>query len=150
MQPETSPPSRYYHGMAYDAKSDRVILWGGSGPKPIDVSVVWAYDYNENAWEALESESAPEPKGYVAMVYDAFSDLAILYAGKEVWTFDYNTNTWTLVSDSPEPGKTFFHGMTYTREGQTILFGGGPSMEIHFNKTWSYDPTANTWTNLTQ
>jgi len=151
MEPEVSPPSRYYHAMAYDTESDRVILWGGYGPKPIDVSVVWAYNYNENVWDELDSASAPEPAGYGAMVYDAASDLTILYAGKGIWTFDYNTNTWTQVSEMPEPGKLFYHGMVCINEiGRVIAFGGGPTMGIHFNKTWSYDPNSNIWTNLTE
>ena len=29
LNPRVSPPPRHYHGMAYDRRSDRVIMWGG-------------------------------------------------------------------------------------------------------------------------
>jgi N-acetylneuraminic acid mutarotase len=148
MDPEIRPPSRYYHAMAYDTESDRVILWGGYGPKPIDVSSVWAYDYNTNTWEELISDTAPEPVGYGAMVYDPVVDLTFLYAGKELWSFNFNSNTWHQVSDSPTPGDLLFLDMVFVDStGQVIIFGGGPNLNIHFNKTWSYNPQSDSWTN---
>jgi N-acetylneuraminic acid mutarotase len=151
MEPEVSPPSRYYHAMAYDAESDRVILWGGYGPVPIDVSSVWAYDYNADVWEELESSGVPSPVGYGAMVYDATADRITLYAGKELWAFDYDTNTWIQLSESPLPGKLFYHAMVYSGEADRVItFGGGPTLDFHTDKTWIYDLNTNTWTDVTR
>lgn len=151
MEPEVSPPDRHSHAMAYDAESDRVILWGGRGPVPIDVSSVWAYDYDTDTWEELESSGAPGPVGNAAMVYHVVADRTILYAEKELWAFDYNTNTWTQLSDSPMPGKLTGHAMVYSDEAdRVILFGGGPTYESFGDKTWTYDLSTDTWTDVTR
>ena len=151
MEPEVSPPDRHSHAMAYDAESDRVILWGGRGPVPIDVSSVWAYDYDTDTWEELESSGAPGPVGNAAMVYHVVADRTILYAEKELWAFDYNTNTWTQLSDSPMPGKLTGHAMVYSDEAdRVILFGGGPTYEFFRDKTWTYDLSTDTWTDVTR
>lgn len=150
MEPEVSPPGRYFHAMAHDAESKRVILWGGYGPVPIDVGSVWAYNYDTNTWEELESSGAPSPVGYAAMVYNGVTDQTILYAGQELWAFDYDANTWTLLSDSPLPGKLRGHAMIYDdKADRVILFGGGPTYTSFRNKTWTYDLDTDTWTDVT-
>ena len=151
MEPEVSPPGRNYHAMAYDDESDRVILWGGDGPVPVDVSSVWAYDYNTDTWEELESSGAPSPIAYGAMVYTTAADRIILYAGLEFWSFDYNTNTWTQLSDSPLPGELSYHAMVYSGEAdRVILFGGGLDDYSFGAKTWVYDLNTNTWTDVSR
>ena len=150
MEPEVSPPGRFRHAMAYDAGSDRVILWGGHGPVTVDVSSVWAYDYNTDTWEELESSGAPSPVQGAA-VYDAAADRIILYAERELWTFDYDTNTWTQLSDSPTPGKLLGHAMVCSDEAdRVILFGGGPVFNAFYDKTWIYDLNTDTWTDVTR
>jgi N-acetylneuraminic acid mutarotase len=150
MEPEVSPPGRYFHAMAHDAESERVILWGGGGLVPIDVSSVWAYDYDADTWEELESSGAPSPVGYAAMVYNGVTDQTILYARQELWAFDYDANTWTLLSDSPLPGKLIGHAMVYAdKADRVLLFGGGPTHTSFGNKTWTYDLDADTWTDVT-
>jgi N-acetylneuraminic acid mutarotase len=150
MEPEISPPGRYYHAMAYDAESDRVILWGGRGPVPVEVSSVWAYDYNADSWEELESSGAPSPSGNAAMTYATSVDRIILYAKHELWTFDYNTNTWMLLSDEPLPGELTYQTMVYSGEADRVILFGGESKTGFTNKTWVYDPSDSIWTDVTR
>ncbi len=146
MTPEISPPGREYHAMGYDAGSDRVILFGGRGPIPVDVRVVWTYDFNTNTWEELDSSEAPRPEGYAAMAYDANNQQMILYAGNKVWSFDLEENAWTLLADFPAPGKLLGHGMVYREDAdQVFIFGGGSNLLGPTSKTWMYDPGANEW-----
>jgi N-acetylneuraminic acid mutarotase len=150
MDPKVSPPGRNYHAMAYDAESDRVILWGGDGPVPVDVRSVWSYDYNTDLWEELESSGAPAPIAYGAMVYSTAADRIFLYAGLEFWSFDYNTNTWAQLSDSPMPGNLLYQAMAYIgKSDRIILYGGGPNLDFHKDNTWVYDLNTNTWTDVT-
>jgi N-acetylneuraminic acid mutarotase len=122
MDPKVSPPGRNYHAMAYDAESDRVILWGGDGPVPVDVRSVWAYDYNADLWEELESRS-----------------------------FDYNSNTWAQLSDSPMPGDLLYHAMVYIgKSDRIIIYGGGPNLDFHKDNIWVYDLNTSTWTDVTR
>jgi N-acetylneuraminic acid mutarotase len=151
MSPEVSPPGRKDHAMAYDAESDRVVLWGGGGISPIDVGGVWAYDLNANTWEELESNDMPRPKKGAAMVYDALNDRILLYFQKEFWSYDYNNNQWKLLSDSPAPMELLFHSLVYDSSNDLILnFGGGPDpiMDTLTKHTWIYDPESDEWSEV--
>jgi hypothetical protein len=153
MSPEVSPPGRKDHAMAYDAKSDRVILWGGGGTSPIDVGGVWAYDLNTDTWEELESSDMPRPIKGAAMVYDALNDHILLYFRKELWGYNYNKNQWWLLSDSPDPMGVLWHSLVYDASNDLILnFGGQSALESFSltNQTWVYDPKLDEWTNVTK
>ena len=160
MKPSTSPPGRNYQAMAYDAKSDRVVVWGALDPAgmPIDDSA-WSYDFNTNTWQEMKPDGGPRPRGrdYPAMVYDAESERMILFGGvpqggDETWAYDYNTNTWTKLEPSTVPGKLSRHAMVYsTAADRVILFGGqvGSTEFKYTGETWTYDLNTNTWTNVT-
>jgi N-acetylneuraminic acid mutarotase len=151
MSPEVSPPGRKDHAMAYDAESDRVILWGGGGTSPIDVGGVWAYDLNTNSWEEYESSDMPRPIKGAAMVYDVLNDRTLLYFKKEYWAYDYNNDQWRLLSDSPEPLGLLHHSLVFDSSNNLILNFGGQFSGARFsltNKTWVYDPKLDEWTDL--
>jgi N-acetylneuraminic acid mutarotase len=152
MAPQVSPPGRHFHAMAYDARSDRVILFGGS-PSRDDT---WAYDHNTDAWEELEPAIKPTDRVSCAMVYDPVSGRVILFGGEsglealdDTWAYDYETNTWTDLAPVTHPSKRARYAAAYsTGAERIIIFGGGPSREELTDQTWTYDPGANTWTNL--
>jgi N-acetylneuraminic acid mutarotase len=151
MAPAVSPPGCYYHAMAYDTGADRIIIWCGTGTNPVDVSNVWAYDYNTDTWEALESSGAPQERIAGAMVYDAAADQSLLYVDKELWAFDYTANLWTLLSDSPAPGESKYHNMVYSdTHNQITLFGICSELfRTCSNETWILDCSTDTWTDVT-
>ncbi len=147
MKPSVSPKPRNYAGMAYDAESDRVIMWGAG-------FTAWAYDYNANTWQELESAAGPYLRSYTSLAYDAKGDRIILYGGGEAgnsdtWAYDYNTNTWTELKPASNPGMLGRHALAYsTAADRVILFGGQDSGAKERNGTWAYDLNANAWTDL--
>jgi hypothetical protein len=164
MSPTTAPSKRAGYAFAYDAESDRTILFSGhkSGASITleNQNDTWAYDYDTNTWENLEPTNMPPPRLSAAMTYDSESDVCILFGGipdggsfaGDTWAYDYNTNNWTnmepLVAPSPRVA-----GMTYDiQSDRVILFGGGGGsqwpVEI-FTDTWVYDYNSNTWTEMT-
>ena len=150
MSPDVSPPGRKDHAMAYDAESDRVILWGGGGPNPIDVGGVWAYDLNADTWEELELSDMPRPIKGAAMVYDALNDRTLLYFRKEFWAYDYKDKQWRLLSDSPSPSTLLWHSLVYDSSNDLILnYGGGYHFLQLTHQTWVYDPKLDEWTDVT-
>ncbi len=60
MKPSTSPPSRNYHAMAYDATADRVLVWDSSSVYPDDVSM-WSYDFHTNTWQEMKPGDGAYP-----------------------------------------------------------------------------------------
>jgi hypothetical protein len=148
--------------MAYDAESDRVILYGGT----FDVESeedrhVWAYDYDSNRWEQLgAAEGIPLANG--RMAYDAESDRIVLYGGGRIgpggggggtWAYDYNSDTWTKMAPELEPGKLIWHGMTYVEPLDRILLYGGllaGDWNAKLAEPWLYDYNSDTWEPLAE
>jgi len=158
MESRFHPQARNYHGMAYDSKADRVVLWGGDLNGQANKNAVWTYDYNTNTWEELSSKNAnaPELRDYMNLVYDEKADKFIMYGGTsygndETWTYDLNTNTWQQMQPANNPGVISRYAMVYVKdEDKTILFGGqdGPLNFEYVGDTWSYKLKNDKWTKL--
>jgi len=154
MQPAASPPDRANHAMAYDAGSDRIILFGG-WPGYADT---WAYDFKNNTWTNKAPSAAPSTRWDHRMAYDAQSDRVILYAGhdssggsdvqySDTWTYDYDANAWSNLDPSPKPSGIGQYELAYdTASDRIIHFGGRVPSLIGSDGTWSYDTDANSWT----
>jgi hypothetical protein len=154
MDPARSPSPRSYFAMAYDERSDRVILfggWDGLGP----LGDTWAYDLETDSWTGLARGGGPEPRVDSAMAYDRETDRVILFGGVtdpleeplgDTWAFDSQTNTWSRL-DAEGPSARGWHVMAADAEtGTIVLFGGGPSREGCTDETWIFDPRTDTWT----
>ena len=132
--------------MAYDAESDRVIMWGG---ETSDKSV-WAYNYNTNTWEESESSGGPQLFEQGAMVYDVAADRHILYKGFDMWTYDYNTNTWEKLELTTEQAPSYlsYHTLVYHNSSDRIItFGGGGGFTFN-DETWVFDLNEIAWTKV--
>ena len=151
MTPAMGPDPRFGHSMAYDAESDRVIIFGGevSGAHTIET---WAYDYNTNTWTRMNPAENPSVIG-AGMAYDAQSDHAVLFGGgtDETWAYDFNTDTWSQMNPARRPSLRGAN-MAYDAESDRVVLYGGIS-HVHpahplFRDTWTYDFDADVWTLL--
>jgi len=161
MRPVRTPSKRSDYDLAYDAESDRVILFGGAAgnnPAAWGFDDTWAYNYNTNTWK----EMAKGPSGYlgIRLAYDSESDRVILFGGlkmttgryvNETWAFDFNANTWTEMKPKTSPPGRNYPGMTYNSKADRVLVWGG--LNVSGNKPvdesmWAYDFNANTWVEM--
>ena len=156
MKPDVSPPGRYAQFMTYDSKADRIIMWSGSdmadGTSIID-NDVWTYDYNTNTWEGRKAEPAPAGRCAGAIAYNALEDRIILYGGgksgrQDMWAYDYSLNTWSELTPSVNPGWISWNEMVYIPGLDRLLLFGGITGAIVWGKTWLYDFSTNTWTEV--
>jgi N-acetylneuraminic acid mutarotase len=154
MEPTTRPSPRRYSGFAYDAESDRVILFGGETPAG-DNDETWAYDYNTDTWTKMEPTVRPSRRHGLGMAYDAESDRVVLFGGHrtslfndETWAYDYNTDTWTNMEPPTQPSKLAGHRLAYHAESDRVVLFGGDANPLISDETWAYDLNANTWTDL--
>jgi hypothetical protein len=100
---EPYPELRTYPELAYDAESDRTILYGGFP----EGDQTWAYDYNSNTWTRMNPATTPQKVSRHALAYSAAADRVILSGGqvgaaqfnytRDTWSYDYNSDTWTFV-----------------------------------------------------
>jgi N-acetylneuraminic acid mutarotase len=162
MKPASAPGKRSDYGLAYNAKSDRVILFGGMtyniDPLNWGFDDTWAYDYNTNTW----IEMAKGPSGYVGirLAYDSESDRIILFGGwhmksgrffNETWVFDFTANSWTEMKPKASPPGRNYQAMTYDSKADRVLVWGGmdeKSEKPVDESMWAYDFNTNTWTEM--
>ena len=157
------PRARYGHSAVYDPGTEKMIVFGGAnytitgwedGPFFQDL---WAYDFTSNTWTELEQTGETPPgRIYASMVYDPESGRSILFGGEDhdgpmddLWSYDPGGSVWArLQPEGAVPLARSGHTMVYDPVGrQMILFGGGLEEDLSRN-TWSYDPSANAWTEL--
>src|SRR5687768_2533999 len=96
LEPLQSAGPKEGHGMAYDARSRRVVLFGGrTGGEE-----TWAFDPCARQWEEQHPANRPPARAWPAMAYDARSDRVILFGGgaddaalppPETWAYDVDS-----------------------------------------------------------
>src|SRR5207249_10360479 len=104
LQPDRHPSARSRQGMAFDAQSDRTILFGGLTAEGDYSSETWAYRSSGNSWANMTSEVRPPGRRSPGMVYDAAADRIILFGGydsssgivyNDTWAYDFESNSST-------------------------------------------------------
>jgi len=153
MEPAQSPSPRNFAALAYDADSDRVILFGGA-PSSGAHGDTWAYDYEGDTWTEMSPTAAPSGRTYSAIAYDPTGDRMILFGGSEdaeisslgdTWAYDYGSDVWTQL-DVVGPSDRGWHAMALDADtGMLVLFGGGRSRDQYTAETWVFDLVANSW-----
>ena len=153
MKPPSGPTGRAAAALAYDAESDRVILFGGSEIDAWDLDDTWAYDYNTNTW----TEMAKGPANHLGprIAYDAESDRIILFGGynlsgyyyNDTWAYDFNSDTWTEMKPSTSPPGRNYQAIAYDAESDRVLTWGGMGLDekLLAPNVWSYDFNQNMW-----
>jgi hypothetical protein len=153
--PALHPSARSRQGMAFDAASNRVILFGGHTIENQYSDETWAYGFAWNAWANVTSDVRPPGRRSPGMAYDSDSDRVILFGGvdfanqkgelNDTWSYDFETNTWTEMSPPTAPSKRYSFGFAYDSGiDRCILFGGVGGGNV----TWAYDYDNNTWSVL--
>jgi hypothetical protein len=143
--------------LAYDAESDRIILFGGCDMGGSLYNDTWAYDFNSDTWTEMKPRTSPPGRNYQAMAYNAKSDRVLVWGvgdvtvaqpDESVWSYDFNTNTWQEMKPGagPHPSDRAYATWVYDAAAdRMILFGGFVNGT---DETWAYDYNTNTWTKL--
>jgi len=151
-QTAVSPPTRNAHGVAYDSRAGKVILFGGSGD--IDnLADTWVYDYAGNTWTEMTPAVSPPKRSYGSLAYDGEAGVAVLFGGLDAdllgdtWTYDLATNTWTERSSAQSPPPRAWHDLAYSAKANAVvMFGGGVDRTSFTNEVWMYRTAPNRWT----
>ena len=143
---DIGPSRRTEHGLAYDASSERVVVFGGDpgGPPLADT---WHWD--GSLWTQV-ADTGPSARQSLAMAHHAAAQRVVLFGGAsggiflgDTWTWD--GTEWTQVADTG-PLARASHAMAYdgVRE-RTVLYGGAAGAGL-FGDTWEWDGTE--WTQI--
>ena len=86
----SAPTARSHMGMANDAETGQVVLFGGwDGTQPLDDTWTW----DGSSWTEQHPVRSPEPRCCFQMAYDAARGQVVLSGGTDLYT--YYTDTWT-------------------------------------------------------
>jgi galactose oxidase-like protein len=166
-----APGPRYGQAIAYDSRSDRVVLFGGIGPDLENsggdsvLGDTWIFDPGAGAWEQAGAPVAPGPRVFSDMVYDPQTDLIYLFGGMSetnlgdagLWAFDVDANEWTPVETADGPDPRWLHQLALeTLTGKLVMTGGRVRTETGAvdnpivrdaptDEVWLFDTVAGSW-----
>ena len=162
--PALSPSARSYYAMAYDAKADRLVLFGGENvnhdcpewPACDYFADTWAYSFETNQWTEMRPKVSPPARDYSVMAYDSVRDRMLLFGGAketaetpfdDLWAYDLGRDSWSeLKPTGLRPTARAWHAMAFDNEaGILVLFGGGRTRDAYTNEVWIFDPRTDTW-----
>ncbi len=156
--PPASPPGQYDASMVYDARADRIILFGGDGYGGAWFDQTWAYDYVNDTWANLNPATAPAGRNTFGMVYDSRADRVILFGGYtgasgtlefgDTWAYDFWTNRWTNLSPASSPSARSLLAMAYDSASDVTIMYGGVGMFGDMTDTWAFTYGTDNWTQL--
>ncbi len=176
LQAADTPRGLLTAAMAYDAESDKIILFGGAattlgGPQAVPMSAdTWVYDGRSNAWTRMDPALTPPARSLHAMTYDAGADRVILFGGypgeftkpfsgdlagglslNDTWTYDFNANTWAEIKPAASPAARSCSSMVYDSVSErSILVGGSDGLDCSgsLRDAWAFEAASSTWTDL--
>jgi len=147
--PQTSPPARTYHAMAYDVAHGQVVLFGGvvsSKDGNAAVGDTWVWDSSN--WSQKSPQISPPARYGHAMAYDAAHHQIVLFGGVQGYydrlgdTWVWDGSNWSQKSPQISPPARSGTAMVYdAAHAQIVLFGGSRAayMEMELADTWVWD-----------
>lgn len=159
LAPTTSPGGLMWHGMAFDAARNVMVVFGGRrnifNPNEY-LNETWEYSRLLNQWTIAAPLNSPAPMLRPAMGYHPAMNRLIAFGGEfgngtgsgETWTYD--GADWTQINSTgvtPPPRMGAQLLANYNRN-VAVLFGGRDPVSFNIlNDTWEHDGTQ--WREIT-
>jgi hypothetical protein len=145
MRDVAGPSARAAHGMVYDSRRRRIVLFGGSHQ---DAPLGDTWEYDGTAW-TRRSTWGPAPRAAFGMAYDSARGRVVLHGGSQgvgltVFedTWEWDGEKWLRVATTGLP-RNSFHKMAYDARRRRIVSFGGRGAG---GETWEWDGRA--WTQV--
>ncbi len=129
VSPGAGPPKRSNHGMAYDARRQRVVLFGGiDGLTKLDDTWLWdGTTWTQACTTAPCNTTRPTARRVPAMAWDAQRERVVLFGGndtRELWEWD--GSRWTQMTPTHVTPSALGSTAMISRagRGELMLFGG--------------------------
>jgi cysteine-rich repeat protein len=135
------PAPRLSHAMAYDARRERGVLFGGNNNGTLSFADTWEWDGTR--WDLAGGQVAPPARSNHAMAYDADRGVVVLFGGRSsimppyhADTWEWDGTRWQQRTDVGAPPARFRHAMAYDPARKVIVMSGGfPQV----GETWELD-----------
>lgn len=139
------PPARVNHAVAYDRKSDRVILFGGTASRNSPYGDTWAFDPVAETWEEMAPAASPQPSTGHDLVYHETSDRVIYVGNDGVWAYNYEDDDWERYGEYGMPwdgGYIPGSAVVHEASGLVLAVTAGTHVEVFdvARRDWSGGP----------
>ncbi|MDZ7359727.1 MAG: hypothetical protein ONB46_03220 [candidate division KSB1 bacterium] len=146
---EKRPLGRSDHVAVFDARENRMIIYGGwDKDAKAYLGDTWAYYFptfidTVGHWRQLKTKKSYPPKRRHAVgAYDAGRNWFIICGGygeegylNDVWAFDLTDDVWINVTPGPQP--RLDHQAVYDPQSQRlIIWGGDARLKNKFHDLW--------------
>ena len=81
VEPATGPAPMIDHALAYDARRDVIVLFGGTLCSDIRSCLNDTWEWDGHEWALRTPETSPDGRYHSAMVYDARRGVVVLFGG---------------------------------------------------------------------
>lgn len=142
---DQGPPIRNLGGVAYDARRNKLVMYGGTYSQDLSYHDTWEWDAT-TGWEQKQV-TGPGTRDHVEMVYDATLERIVLYGG-QITTSNFPRDTWSWDGSAWQqlhatgPAGRVHYGLAYDPGTQrTYLFGGVVPGSGDSGETWHLSPT---------
>lgn len=140
------PPRAYSVGAAFDARRERLVLFGGKRPGPGYVGATW--EHGKDGWREVATDG-PSARNSPAMAYDEGRGVTVLFGGDDARgargdTWEWNGRAWRSVAAAGAgPAARTNARLAYDpKRGAVVLQGGFAGSRV-FGDAWQWDGT--TW-----
>lgn len=154
LTPANKPSARWTHGMAYDEKRKRIVLFGGLATDQGSSALNDTWEWTGSDWTKITTAKSPPARGiHGAIAYDAKRERVVIRGGGTAPgstlygdTWEYDGTNWTEVT-AAGPTARVAPALAFDKaHGVSVLFGGG-SWNPYYEDMWTWDGT--TWKELT-
>jgi hypothetical protein len=167
------PESRSYQSqlILYGGRDDSSSAGGA-------LKDTWIYDFATNAWSQVSTTGEGPACEDSCYVWDSDSQKLIAFGGRrmdldsantedpwletmlaETWAYEPSTSSWTNIAPaSAAPAPRYRSGIGYDATNHKVVLCGGEgagadtvsmSDDVPLLDTWTYDPAANVWAEVT-
>jgi hypothetical protein len=149
LSPTISPTARAYFAMAYDADSEKIVLFGGfNGTQHIHDT--WTFD--GTTWKKMFPTHWPAGRAGAQMAYDAVAHRIVLFGGYDgtsylgdTWLWNGATSQWTRATPQHSPPAETGPMLFTDPNGHADIFGG---YNGHFYQLTMWQWIGSDWTQL--
>jgi hypothetical protein len=134
-QADSQPLPRKHHAVAYDARSERVVLYGGATNEGQTLDDLWSWDGRQ--WTLL-GRSVPSA-GH--LLFTDEDGTLVLAGGTLGITAPWDSGAWQIVMR--EPRRSGAAGTQDVPRGRFVMHGGSPAPGEILGDTLEFD--RNTW-----
>ena len=139
----TEPAPRYSAGMAYDAATGSVVLYGGGYGWNGRRNDTW--EFSGGNWSNISRTVGAGPPALVGpdMAYDSTDSAVVLYGGDSSRTFpnstwEYTAGAWKNVTSGVSPGANYRGTLVDDPADSGVVLAAGENLTGFVRSTWEF------------